>query len=193
MPTWARRDHVVIGLSLLALLAAVGTASLGFVLAEVYRPHVQPFSFGGLPSEELRGSAAWSDWHVRLSFLFLAAFIGLAGALAWLAYRARLSPARTVILLVSSGFAVLTAIVTIGTRATVEWHQVAMWAVTNDFDATGYLSAAFNDDVRFVLIDGREVSNGEYGMALVAHLGAPVLGVVLLLIATRSLLTADRG
>lgn len=43
-----------------------------------------------------------------------------------------------------------------------------------------------------MLIDGREVSKGEYGVALVAHLGAPVIGIVALLITTVAIVQAVR-
>lgn len=42
----------------------------------------------------------------------------------------------------------------------------------------------FHDGVRFSLIDGREVSEGEYAVALLTHLGAPVIGAVALVITT---------
>jgi hypothetical protein len=192
MQTTARRDRLVVGLSLLALAAALATALVGFVLAEVYEPGVSPRLLRELQPAEPRGSA-WSDWHVRLSLLFLAASTALSVTLAWFVYRARLPGARSALLLASSGLAMVAAVLTMATRSLIEWHQVALWSVSNDVDATGYLLAAFDDDVRFVLIDGREVSTGEYALALLAHLGAPVVGTVALLLATVALVQVTRA
>lgn len=73
--------------------------------------------------------------------------------------------------------AVLLAITTF-TVSRLQWDQLALWAVTaaepRRYD--GFLSAAFDDDVRFVLVGNRELSSGAYAWILIGHLAATVLG-----------------
>ena len=185
----ARTVRPVLGLSALGLLTAIGSAVVGFVLAEVYVPHVAAGTYGGLP--ELRGSTGWTTAHVVLSVVLLAASVGLTVALAWSARRGRLSARRAAVLLVASGVAVLAAVVTLVSRPLVEWDLLAMWAVTADVDGSGYWTAAFDDGVRFLFIDGREVSQGDYAPVLLVHLGAPVIGAVALLGTTLNLLQSS--
>lgn len=42
-------------------------------------------------------------------------------------------------------------------------------------DVSGYGLAAFDDGVRFIIVDGMEVSPGDYRLPLLLHLGAPVV------------------
>lgn len=49
------------------------------------------------------------------------------------------------------------------------WDQLALWAVTTGLDYQGMLSAAFSDEVRFVIIGGFEVSQATLRLWLVVH------------------------
>ncbi|CAN5135214.1 hypothetical protein BH24ACT1_BH24ACT1_08280 [soil metagenome] len=49
------------------------------------------------------------------------------------------------------------------------WDQVALWAVTVGTNYQGMLSAAFSDDVRFVLIRGVEISQGTLRLWFLVH------------------------
>ena len=49
------------------------------------------------------------------------------------------------------------------------WDQLALWAVTVGTDYQGMLSAAFSDEVRFVLIDGVEISQTTLRMWFLVH------------------------
>jgi hypothetical protein len=49
---------------------------------------------------------------------------------------------------------------------------------------SGYWTAAFDDEVVLVITGGTELSPGEYGFALLAHLAGPVIGGAALLVAT---------
>jgi len=74
------------------------------------------------------------------------------------------------------------SVVTMITRPLVEWDQLALRAVTVGSDVDGYWTAAFGDDVRFVLTRSTEVSQREYGAVLITHLAAPVVAAIALLI-----------
>jgi hypothetical protein len=179
MPMATRTVRALLGLSALGLVAATGSATVGFVLAEVYVPDATAWPNGEL-SSELQGSDGWRTAQVALSFLFLAASVALSFAVAWAARRTRSSA----LLLIPAGIAVLTAVVTLTSRPLVEWDQLAMWAVTADIDASGHWTAAFDDRVRFLLIDGQEVSQDDYTLVLLVHLAAPVIGAAALLLTT---------
>ncbi len=67
------------------------------------------------------------------------------------------------------------------------WDQLALWAVTVGTDYQGMLSAAFSDDVRFVLLGGSEVSQATLRLWLVVHTVAlTAVFAGLLALATRS-------
>ena len=72
------------------------------------------------------------------------------------------------------------ALVVVGgliTGLLLPWDQLALRAVTVGTNLDGYGAILWGDQVRFVLIDGREVSVGDLRMLLVVH--ALVLPVVL--------------
>jgi hypothetical protein len=85
--------------------------------------------------------------------------------------------------------AVAAAIVTSLTRHLVEFDYVGLRSVTVGLDMSGYWFAAFDDNVRFIFVHNRRVSQGEYIPALIAHLAAPILGVAALAIIAWTLLS----
>ena len=86
------------------------------------------------------------------------------------------------------------SLVTVISRPAVEWDQLALSSVTVDSDIDGYWTAAFGDDVLFVLIGDVEVSQGDYGAVLVAHLAAPfVTGIMFILLGTAVRHARDNG
>jgi hypothetical protein len=151
----------MVGTLVVATLAAVATAALGFVLTDVYEPQDQ--------------GSAWRDWHLVAGVLFL-----LASAVAAIAGAVR----RSVLVPACAAVATVAAVVTLLTRSLVAWDQVGLRSVTVGTDVAGYWTAAFDDEVVLVLVGGTEASPGEYAVALAAHLGAPVLGAAALLVAT---------
>lgn len=56
----------------------------------------------------------------------------------------------------------------------------------------GYWFAGFDDGVRYVLVDGAEVSQGEYVRALITHLAAPMLCAVALLVVGTAFVNGSR-
>lgn len=162
------------------VVAAIATTLIGVVLADLYRPHA-PFADLSQLNPATRRSAEWSDRHQWVGFGFVATTaLGLA-LVAWLRVptRALTRPAMT---LAASAVAAMAALVWVATLGPVQWDQLGLWSVTVGTDVDGYWTAAFGTDVRFVLVGGAEVSQGEYATALVAHLGAPVVGLVALLV-----------
>ena len=64
----------------------------------------------------------------------------------------------------------------------VQWDQLA-WSVTVGADIEGYQAATGGDMVRFVIVDGREVSTTDYTLTLATHMYGVAIAVVGLLIA----------
>ena len=156
------KDRLLVGVLAVATLAAVATAALGFVLADVYFPQGQ-------------SSATWEDWHLAaaVALLLTAVAAGVVGLVR-----------RSVLVPVCAVTAAVGAIVTLLTRPLVAWDQLGLWAVTVSTALSGYWPAAFDDEVRFVLVGATEVSPGEYAVVLAVHLGSSVVAVAALLVAT---------
>jgi hypothetical protein len=160
---------------------AVVAAIVGFILADAYIPH-SPGAVVAQLSAPVRRSDRWTDWHRATSWvLVLAAVISLALVVAIVA-RGWSIASRNVTVIGAAIVAVVMSVVTVITRPLVEWDQLALSSVTVGSDIDGYWNAAFGDDVLFVLIGGSEVSQGEYGAALVTHLAAPVIAASALLV-----------
>lgn len=71
------------------------------------------------------------------------------------------------------------ALVAAFTGPQLAWDQLALRAVTVNRDVRGTLFAAFNDQVRFVLVDGYEVSQAAYRNALGVHVAVALAVAVL--------------
>ena len=63
------------------------------------------------------------------------------------------------------------------------WDSLGLWAVTVGTDVAGFLDATDGDAVRFVLVDGSEVSPGTYTRTLVVHGLLIVLGTLAISVA----------
>lgn len=183
--------RVAIALVVVGTVAAVGAAWAGVVLADIYRPHAPDADLADLPPN-LRRSASWSDWHLRATVVFLATTIGASAVVVWLMYRAERLIVRRAVVLVCSVAAVTAALVTLLTRGLVEWDQLALRRVIVGSNISGYWFAAFDDDIRYVLVGNSEVSQSQYVPALLAHLGAPMAGAAALMIVALTLLRSYR-
>jgi hypothetical protein len=157
-----RKDRLLVGVLATAAVAAVATAALGFVLADLYRPQGQ-------------SSATWRDWHLAAGVLFL-----LASASAAVVGLVR----RAVLAAVCALVATVAALATLLTSPIVAWDLVGVRSVTVVTDVSGYWPAALDDEVVLVINGATELSPGEYAVALAVHLGAPVLGAAALVLAT---------
>lgn len=170
-----------------AVVAFIGVAAalvatvVGVVLADIYRPHAPGVPTAELPSA-LRRSDQWTDWHrIVGAALVVAAIVALVLVIALVARR-EVTDKRTALLIGAATVAALMSVVTGITRPLVEWDQLALWSVTVGSEIDGYWTAAFGDDVRFVLMGNTEVSQGEYGAVLIAHLAAPAVAAAALLL-----------
>ena len=63
------------------------------------------------------------------------------------------------------------------------WDQLGLFAVSTGVDAAGFLEATSGDTVRFVVVDGREISTGSYTRTLVLHGIVTVLGTLAIAVA----------
>ena len=173
------------------LVTAAATAGAGIVLAVTYRPHL-PQGFGLAVSPEAVRSDQWSDLHLWAGLGLMASAAIVLALLALSALGGRWL-ARPLPMLSASMVAAVTAGLTLVTRSLVEWEQLALSAVTVGTNLAGYWTAAFGSGVEFVLVDGTEVSQGTYAVALVGHLAAPVVSGIALVAVGMMLLRDPRA
>lgn len=175
-----------------AALAAAGVAGAASVwLFGRYRPSapgVDPAVLDGAA----RSSATWLDVHQGALVVLLALLVVvLVTAPAVVAEEGR-GPGRPV----AAGLVALVggigAAVGALTTGMVAWDQVALRDVTVGTDLAGWRLAAFDDRVRFVLVDGVEVTPGTYAAALVTHLAGPVVALAALVAIALLVRTAQR-
>ena len=132
----------------------------------------------GVDPDLLRPAAAASIRNGDRHGLTVAVALG-ATAVAGLASFLDRAWGRAALLLVGMAAWVLVLM----TVPLVRWDQLALWAVTVGDDAGGYGMAAFDEGVRFVLVDDQEVTTREYRTVLVVHLAAHAAGLAALVAA----------
>jgi hypothetical protein len=178
-PRWT-----ALGLLALALVAAVALLISSRALYQDYQPSTT--GLDGLAVGGARGSTP--DWlgreHAAAITLLVLAALAAVASLVVLVTRRRWPWA---VALVGSLVAVLGAVAALATRTAVQWDQLALWSVTVGADLKGYQAATGGetggDMVRFVIVDGREVSTTDYTLTLATHMYGVALAVVGLLIA----------
>lgn len=156
--------------------ALLGVLALsGSYLVFRYRPTpARIYSFGD--NAGLQHSIRLVAWvrsvHAITSGLFLLAAILLAGlCVTEIVQRDRRSVRRFV---APAAFVVL-AFVASFTGFLLPWDQLALKAVTVNGNFRGLWDAAFGDNVRFVLINSREITQATLRNWLVVHCVLPVL------------------
>ncbi len=174
-PRWT-----ALGLLALALLAGVALLVSSRALYQDYRPGVtglDPLSVGGDTGSTL-------DWlgreHAAAIALLVLSVLAAVASLVVLVTRRR---GAWAVALVGSLVAVLGAVASLATRTAVQWDQLALWSVTVGTDMKGYQAATDGEMVRFVIVDGREVSPTDYTLTLATHMYGAAIAVVGLLIA----------
>lgn len=176
-----RTRQSAIAAALTGFVAAVTAAVAGFVLADIYRPHAA----GAVAADLLppvRRSDRWTDWHsVASAVLVVSATVSLVLAVV-LVVRAKDVVERKMLVTGAAIVAVVMGILSVLTRPLVEWDQLALRSVSVGSDVDGYWTAGFGDGIRYVLVESSEISQGEYGAALIAHLAAPVVAALALLL-----------
>lgn len=145
-----RRDAFVALLVVVALLLVTG-----LYLTFEYRP-ASADAFWGTGYGEVR----WAH-RVRLAHRLLtypAIGLGVLVAGFGVSSRHRWAIGIPVLLIVASiaGYA-------------LPWSQLALWAVTVGSDYSGVLEAAFDDGIRFVIVDAREIGQDSYRLAVFLH------------------------
>lgn len=160
----------------LAALAALATALAGAVLAEAYRPGPAFSEAADRPPAVVR-SRSWTDRHELATALFVATS-AVAAVASLLVVAPGVGRRRAAALVAGPVVALGAAFLTMATRSTVQFEQLAIYAVAVASDLSGYWYAAFDDGVRFVVLDGAEVGQGTYAAAVVVHLAAPVVGLL---------------
>lgn len=184
MASATKQAKVAVVVGLAAGAVALGT---GIALARTYRPSID---FLGRSVAGGSGSEAWSRSNLGATVVLLAAAVaaGVLAVRAQAAGRLGRGGARRGVILAGTVVALVAAVLALLTRPLVAWDQIALRSVRTGTDVQGYWFGAFSDDVVFVLVDGVEVSQREYAVVLLAHLGAPVLAVVALAVVAAAVL-----
>ena len=166
-PRWLIDVAAVLGLSTLAVTVVVTV-----VLTATYRPGSSGATEAWLVAHE---AAASIGGMAAFAFFLL---------LVWPVRRP--VPWRRPAPIVASAVATFAVAAAILTRDLVAWDNLAFWAVVVGSDISGYWVAAFDDGVRFIVVDGQEIGQSTYARALVVHLLAPFLALGALAVAWRS-------
>lgn len=138
---------MAVGLGLTLLLTLASGAALSFR----YLPG------DGSPSAWLSVVHRFAAWATTV--------VAFAWALVVARQRAPLATVAAVGLLVALVAAVVTG-------PALAWDQAALWSVTASFDSSGIWWVSDSDAIRFLLIDGMEVSVADYRRAVILHCGA---------------------
>ncbi|QYG95250.1 hypothetical protein HC251_24340 [Iamia sp. SCSIO 61187] len=172
---------MTLGLVGLALVAGVVASVTAGWLVRDYRPSA-PGADPDLIHRAARSSLAWSDAPgVALVLLLGLAVLVLIAALAAMVGEGR-GWARRLAVGVPAVVAVVGASVGVVTGPMVAWDQLGLRRVMVGDDVDGWWAAGFSDEVRFVLVDGVEVSPETYSVTLVAHVVAPAAALVAVLV-----------
>lgn len=164
-----RKAAVAIGVVAGVSLAAA--AATGIWLAENYRPgawvEVAPDRF------RIEAGGGWiHELHVWAAIVLGASAVALVLVTLTALVRRAAGAATGRSALASVGLAVAVVMGFVSARD-LRWNQLALWAVTVGSDVKGIWGTAFDDSVRFFLVDGKgEVSPDEYRSWAVAHLVA---------------------
>ncbi len=158
--------------AVLAAVTALVAASTVAVLAGTYHPS-RPGTPAHLLPPEVARSEVWVDRHRMASDALLALVVVTAVLVAGAVVAGRVRRGAPVVAAVV--VAVVAALATVLTRDLVLFDQLALHQVTVGTDLDGFWTAAFDEQVRFVLVGGAEVSRRAYATALVVHLAAPLV------------------
>jgi quinol-cytochrome oxidoreductase complex cytochrome b subunit len=173
---WRRRALVVL------IVVAVGLLVVLSVTGVWLWQNYKPIGFTGL--DELtpaqRAVDRYRTVHEFASFALIAVVVAIAVLTVVIPAVRRWWPAVTA--------AVGLVAVAFVTGPLLAWDLLSVWAVTTGLDKMGY-SKMFSDDVRSVLVDGREISPGTFMVYVFAH----VLPAVVALVAVVVLIAIRRG
>ncbi len=171
---WWWASVILLGVAF-ALLVALAVS--GFALSTRY----QPGAAEGLRDSGLGDTVDLRDAHRSLSSLLLWTGVGLLFSGLGLAVQRRRGGEdlrSTVWTGALPGLALFAVVVASFTGYAIAWDHLALAAVTVGSDLDGIWPAAFDDGVRFVLIDGSEVAQATYARWAVAHVALVPLVVL---------------
>jgi quinol-cytochrome oxidoreductase complex cytochrome b subunit len=173
----SHRAAVAVGV--LVGVAVTGLAVTGVLLLDRYQPGHE-FAGENPRRDDLRVAhdlvVAHQVFAVALATLTLVVVV----AVTFRVVRQRLErdwtqsavPAALAVLLL-----VVTAVAT-STGFAIAWEQVGFSEVTVGTDLDAMWTPAFGDDVTFVVVDGAEISQGEFARNLVVHLAVVPLALL---------------
>jgi quinol-cytochrome oxidoreductase complex cytochrome b subunit len=176
MPTgWQRRALVALIAAAMGLLIVLSITGVWLWL------NYKPVPFTGPDATPAQNAVdRYRNLHQLASFALIAVVAAIALLTVLIPAVRRWWPAVTAaIALVAVAFV---------TGPLLAWDLLSVWAVTTGLDKMGY-SKMFSDEVRSVLVDGREISPGTFRVYLFAH----VLPAVVALVAVVVLLAVRRG
>jgi hypothetical protein len=187
-----RWQSLVAGVSAVLLLAVAG---FGALLTWRYRPAFPTFagpdgSSTGTLSFILPEGSRWSRYLVGRHREAL--LVASVSTVVWSAITIRrMVSSRPASLrrAITGAAALLVPLLTLLTWFSwnlVEWDQLGLWAVTAGKDYNGLWPAAFDDDVRFVMVGGSEVNQSTFTIWVVIHLIAPMIALFALVVGWRS-------
>jgi quinol-cytochrome oxidoreductase complex cytochrome b subunit len=172
---WQRRALVALIVVAIGLLVVVSVT--GVWLWQNYRP----VPFAGPDATPAQNAVdRYRSLHDLASFALIAVVAAIALLTVVIPAVRRWWPAVTA--------AVALVAVAFVTGPLLAWDLLSVWAVTTGLDKMGY-SKMFSDDVRSVLVDGREISPGTFMVYVFAH----VLPAVVALVAVVVLIAIRRG
>ena len=153
--------------SLVVALAVCATT--GLLLLVLYEPRAHFWGFPDDPASLLSRVLLAVDTIARQASVVL--------SLVWVGISLRFAPRdanRRVTVLLGGLVVVVCCLAAWYFTSLVRGDQIALWAVTVGTNTKGYFPAATSDQVRFVLADGSEISQGTYSIWLSVYLGAPL-------------------
>lgn len=129
------------------------------------------------------------DWSRRLVEAHeLAMVIAVAAVCVWALLvlgdsHGRGQRARGVVETGAAAAAVGLAVVTWFSWSRVSFEHVASWNATVGGDVEGPVWAAFSDQVRFVIVNGAEITQDAYARWVIVHLASPLLALTSMAVA----------
>lgn len=172
--------------SAVVVVLALGVGLTGIWLARNYRP-VAPGADRLLLSADVRQADTIRRLHEASLFLLLVASVGAVVAVIGARWRGAISGRQRLAMAGAVG-TLLAALVTSYSWELVQWDQLALWAVSVEPGIGGLWFAAFDDQVRFILIGDVEVSQQTYAVWTVVHLTLPLAVIAAAAAASSSVL-----
>ena len=153
-------------------LCVVGLAvSAWWIRARYFPVAAQPVDFDSPPGRV--GVLSLSNTAGRMLLVQRAAAFGVAvsgiGLMILTVRRSRIGPVRAAAGVTSAVTAAISVAVAGLTARLLMWDQLALWAVTTGAGLGRGVTPAMSDQVRVVLVDGREISPDEFHVVVSVH------------------------